>query len=228
MRELLRGDRAGGLLAVQHRAGHRLLAATRCCRRASSPMPTRIAIGWARTTRRLPVNAPKVPGASLSQGRRDALLPQRHRHSAMPITSRTQLSGPKQDRPLRRAAAGRFTVMPIATIIARAMTITCSRAISSVCSTRIRNNSSYGNIAAAMRGVPESIVRRQLALFTKCDPAYGEGVRRALKLDPIGDDRLKGTSATDQAKGERCSSCLVFPRSSSLVARRREHTCRRH
>jgi catalase len=58
----------------------------------------------------------------------------------------------------------------------------------------------FDNIAAAMQGVPESIIRRQLALFAKCDPAYGEGVRRALKLDPIGDDRLKGTSATDEAK----------------------------
>jgi catalase len=57
----------------------------------------------------------------------------------------------------------------------------------------------FGNIAAAMQGVPESIVRRQLALFSKCDPAYGDGVRRALKLDPVGDDRLKGTSATDEA-----------------------------
>ena len=57
----------------------------------------------------------------------------------------------------------------------------------------------FDNIAAAMQGVPESIVRRQLALLSKCDPAYGEGVRRALKLDPPGDDRVKGTSATDEA-----------------------------
>jgi catalase len=56
----------------------------------------------------------------------------------------------------------------------------------------------FDNIAAAMQGVPESIQRRQIALFAKCDPAYGAGVARALKLDPPGDDRVKGTSATDR------------------------------
>jgi catalase len=39
----------------------------------------------------------------------------------------------------------------------------------------------FSNIAEAMAGVPEFIVERQLALFTKVDPAYGEGVRNALK-----------------------------------------------
>lgn len=57
----------------------------------------------------------------------------------------------------------------------------------------------FDNIAAAMQGIPESIAHRQIALFTQCDPAYGEGVRRALRLDPPGDDRNKGTSATDEA-----------------------------
>jgi catalase len=56
----------------------------------------------------------------------------------------------------------------------------------------------FDNIAAAMQGVPESIQRRQIALFAQCDPAYGVGVARALKLDPASDDRLKGTSATDE------------------------------
>ena len=55
----------------------------------------------------------------------------------------------------------------------------------------------FDNIAAAMQGVPEAIVRRQIAHFSKCDPAYGAGVARALKLEGLGDDRLKGTSATD-------------------------------
>ena len=54
------------------------------------------------------------------------------------------------------------------------------------------------NIAAALQGVPESIQRRQVALFAKCDPAYGEGVRVALQLDAPADDRIKGTSATDR------------------------------
>ena len=58
----------------------------------------------------------------------------------------------------------------------------------------------FVNLAAAMQGVPEPIQRRQIALFAKCDPAYGEGVRRALNLDASHDDRIKGTSATDQPK----------------------------
>jgi catalase len=36
-------------------------------------------------------------------------------------------------------------------------------------------------IAGAMEGVPKEIVERQLAHFKKADPAYAEGVRRALK-----------------------------------------------
>lgn len=38
----------------------------------------------------------------------------------------------------------------------------------------------FANIAAAMAGVPQPIVERQLALFDRVDPAYGAGVRRAL------------------------------------------------
>jgi catalase len=36
------------------------------------------------------------------------------------------------------------------------------------------------NIATAMTGVPQFIVERQLAHFDKADPAYGDGVRKAL------------------------------------------------
>ncbi|MBA5727846.1 catalase [Bombella mellum] len=39
----------------------------------------------------------------------------------------------------------------------------------------------YNNIAGAMAGVPQNIVERQLGLFEKIDPAYAEGVRKALK-----------------------------------------------
>ena len=42
----------------------------------------------------------------------------------------------------------------------------------------------FSNIAAAMQGVPEEIVRRQLAHFAKADPAYGAGVAKALGLAP--------------------------------------------
>jgi catalase len=38
----------------------------------------------------------------------------------------------------------------------------------------------FSNIAAAMNGVPQSIVERQLALFAQIDPAYAQGVRAAL------------------------------------------------
>ena len=40
----------------------------------------------------------------------------------------------------------------------------------------------FANIAAAMQGVPENIVRRQLAHFSQADPAYGAGVAKALGL----------------------------------------------
>lgn len=42
----------------------------------------------------------------------------------------------------------------------------------------------YGNIAAAMAGVPEEIVRRQLALFAQVHPDYAAGVARALGMEP--------------------------------------------
>ena len=38
----------------------------------------------------------------------------------------------------------------------------------------------FSNLAAAMKGVPEQIVERQIALFDRVDPAYGAGVRTAL------------------------------------------------
>ncbi len=41
----------------------------------------------------------------------------------------------------------------------------------------------FSNIAEAMQGVPEDIVQRQLQHFHKADPAYGEGVAKALGLD---------------------------------------------
>lgn len=56
----------------------------------------------------------------------------------------------------------------------------------------------FDNIAAAMQGVPEAIQSRQVALFARCDPAYGAGVARALQLEGYGGDRDKGTSATDR------------------------------
>jgi len=43
----------------------------------------------------------------------------------------------------------------------------------------------FGNIAAAMHGVPEHIVRRQLGHFHKADPAYAAGVAAALGLKNV-------------------------------------------
>ena len=40
----------------------------------------------------------------------------------------------------------------------------------------------HRNLAAAMQGVPDFIVKRQLEHFAKADPAYGEGVRRACEV----------------------------------------------
>jgi catalase len=42
------------------------------------------------------------------------------------------------------------------------------------------------NIAAAMAGVPEQMLRRQIAHFAKADPAYGAGVAaRVGVLQPV-------------------------------------------
>lgn len=38
----------------------------------------------------------------------------------------------------------------------------------------------FNNVSDAMKGVPESIIQRQVALFDRVDPEYGEGVRRAI------------------------------------------------
>jgi catalase len=42
----------------------------------------------------------------------------------------------------------------------------------------------HSNIAAAMQGVPDAIVQRQLALFTRVHPEYGAGVARKLGVEP--------------------------------------------
>ena len=42
-------------------------------------------------------------------------------------------------------------------------------------------NKSHSTLAEPMQGVPKEIVERQLKHFDKVDPAYGKGVRDALK-----------------------------------------------
>ena len=48
-----------------------------------------------------------------------------------------------------------------------------------------------------MQGVPQFIVDRQLAHFTKADPAYGEGVRAALARQ--GKDDAEASLSTSHA-----------------------------
>ena len=55
----------------------------------------------------------------------------------------------------------------------------------------------FANIAGAMQGVPQFIVDRQLAHFTKADPAYGEGVRAALARQ--GKDDAEASLSTSHA-----------------------------
>ncbi|HFA51264.1 MAG TPA: catalase [Bacteroidetes bacterium] len=43
----------------------------------------------------------------------------------------------------------------------------------------------FSNTAAAMAGVPMEIIERQLALYDKADPAYGDGVRKALGISEL-------------------------------------------
>ena len=43
----------------------------------------------------------------------------------------------------------------------------------------------FSNIAAAMDGVPEEIVRRQIGHFSKADPAYGRGVAAKMGLSDL-------------------------------------------
>ncbi|WP_016675627.1 catalase-related domain-containing protein, partial [Yersinia pestis] len=41
----------------------------------------------------------------------------------------------------------------------------------------------FTRIAGELSQVPEAIQRRQIALFTQVDPAYGAGVKKALGLN---------------------------------------------
>jgi catalase len=54
----------------------------------------------------------------------------------------------------------------------------------------------FKNIAAAMSGVPHEIVARQIAHFSKCDPAYGEGVAREVGHVPVADDNSDPRTAS--------------------------------
>ena len=153
-------------------------ARTRCCRSASSPMPTRTATGSASTTTSLPVNRPRCPVHTY------------HRDGAMRFDGNgggavnyepNSFGGPVED--------PRFKEPPLA------ITGDADRY------DHRDGNDDYtqaGNlfrlldepqrqrlmdtIAGAMTGVPEAIVLRQLGHFTKADPAYGQGIAERLGL----------------------------------------------
>ncbi len=54
----------------------------------------------------------------------------------------------------------------------------------------------FRNIAASMHGVPEQIAERQMAHFSRADPAYGEGVRRA-RADHVQRNSAPTTASAD-------------------------------
>ncbi len=58
----------------------------------------------------------------------------------------------------------------------------------------------FHNIAAAMQGVPQFIIDRQLALFDRVDSAYGAGVRQALATQARDDEEL--SLSTSHAAGD--------------------------
>ena len=79
------------LHAGQHRAGHRPSRPTRCCRRASSPMPTRIATASASMHEQLPVNKPRCPVHTYHAD--GAMRLAGNPRTRTPITSRTRSAG---------------------------------------------------------------------------------------------------------------------------------------
>ncbi|MEP0214438.1 MAG: catalase-related domain-containing protein, partial [Cellulophaga sp.] len=48
-----------------------------------------------------------------------------------------------------------------------------------------QKNRLFSNVAAAMQGVSMEIIERQLVHFDKADPAYGNGVRKALGISEL-------------------------------------------
>ena len=174
------GDRAGRLLAVEHRAGHRLLARQDAagahlllCRRA--PLPARHAL---RGAARQP---PAVPGAPLPQGRADAVLPAARPATRTPTTSRTRSAAPVEDKrfaepPLKISGdADRYNHRDGNDDYKQPGD--CSASSAADAQGRLMDN-----IAEAMQGVPVEIVKRQVAHFYKADPAYGLGVATRMGL----------------------------------------------
>ena len=178
-RQLFRRDRAGGLLALEHRAGHRFLprqdaagADFLLCRR---PPPPR----WARITRRCRSTRPSAPCTTIT---RTARCGSSRNDSGNPDAyyEPNSFDGPVRGASSTASRRCAFPATPIATTTATATTITPSPATCSGCSTAEQRHRLFDNIAAAMQGVPLAIVRRQIAHFHKADPEYGLGVARRM------------------------------------------------
>jgi len=155
--------------------------------RRCTPLPPRHAL------RGVAGECATLPGASLPQGRSDAVLRQQHQEPGRLLRAEL-VNGPKEEKlfaepPLSlHGDADRYNHRDGNDDYTQPGNL--FRLFSAEQRQRL-----FDNIAAAMHGVPDEIKRRQVALFAKCDPAYGAGVARALKLDRPGEDRLKGTHA---------------------------------
>jgi len=87
------------------------------------------------------------------------------------------------------------TATPTATTTATGTTTIRNPAICSASSALSRGSACSTTSPLQCKACRMRSKRRQVALFAKCDPAYGAGVAGALKLERAGEDRLKGTHA---------------------------------
>ena len=167
-RQLLRRGRAGRLLALEHRAGHRLLAgqdaagADLLLRRRASLPPRHPLRGAAR-------QRAEVPGASLPQGRADALLPATTRNPDA-YYEPNSFNGPVERPEVRRAAAEDLAAMPTATTTARATTTTASPARCSTCSTTARRRGSSPTSPRRCRACRRTSSSASSGISRRCIP----------------------------------------------------------
>jgi len=127
----------------------------------------------------LPVNRPKVPVRNYHA---DARCVSTRPKARTPTTNRTA-STARAGRPLRRAAAENFRRRRPLQSPRRQRRLHAARRFVRLM-TAEQQQRLFKNIAAAMAGVPEEIVQRQLFHFHKADPRYADGVAKALGLNP--------------------------------------------
>ena len=127
----------------------------------------------------MPVNAPKVRGQPLPQGRHDAVLPQRQRQPGRLL--RAELVRAARSRTSRcRSRRCASTATPTATTTAIGNDdFSQPRALFNLFDDGQKARL-FANYAAAMGGVPDAIVERQCRLLDQVHPDYGRGVREAV------------------------------------------------